>query len=67
MPTNNDTAYCDRIEAKFLIAYSKEGISHFDCPRFKQEAGEVSCGAVEADNCPVYEKLERMIAEGNGR
>ena len=67
MPTNNDTAYCERIEAKFDVNYSKAGISHFACPRFTQDGREVSCKAVEDDGCPVYERLERMIAEGNGR
>ena len=67
MPANNDTAYCERIEARFPIAYSKAGISHFDCPRFTQELGEVSCKAVEDNGCLVYERLERMIAEGNGK
>lgn len=67
MPTKNDTAYCDRIEAKFDISYSKAGINHFACPRFVREGGVVSCQAVEDDGCPEYERLERMIAEGNGR
>lgn len=64
---NNDTAYCDRIEAKFPVSYSSAGITHFDCPRIGRDGNFVSCNAVESDGCPVYERLERMIAEGNGK
>ncbi len=67
MPNKNDTAYCDRIEEKFPIAYSSAGISHFECPRFEKDTHEVHCSAVEDDGCPVYARLEQMIKEGNGR
>lgn len=70
---NKDTAYCDRIEARFPVAYSKAGVSHFGCPRIVTPipyyiiGSELYCLAAQEEGCPVFARLEELIKAGNGK
>jgi hypothetical protein len=44
--------------------YSKKGISKF-CQRSKISQNKIYCGATLSNNCPIFERLEKIIKKLN--
>jgi len=65
---NKDIVYCDRIETKFDIAYSKAGVSYFGCPFYSNNNQEdIVCMEARTLECPVLSRFEEMIKRRNGK
>jgi hypothetical protein len=56
--------FCDYLGDKFPVKYSKLGITSFKCPMYGKESwDDIICSETQADNCPIRDRLEKIIKE----